>query len=68
MWGSLKWFHSYNDISHIHVKMPTGQFSIATHVGTIKYSPNFVLTNVFYVPSFSLNLIFVSITWFHNRV
>lgn len=72
MWGSLKWFHSYNDISHIHVnihvKMATGQFAIATHAGTIKFSPDFILTNVFYVPSFSLNLVFVSITWLHNWV
>jgi hypothetical protein len=42
------------------VKLPNGQFVEVTHIGTVKISESFILTNVLCVPSFSFNLISVS--------
>jgi hypothetical protein len=47
------------------VKLPNGQFVEVTHIGTVKISKSFILTNVLCVPSFSFNLISVS-KLFHN--
>jgi len=58
--GNLKWFHSYNEIAPIYIKLPTGHFTIAKQFGTIKFSQNFVIHNVLYVPEFHFNLISVS--------
>ncbi|PNX81488.1 retrovirus-related Pol polyprotein from transposon TNT 1-94, partial [Trifolium pratense] len=43
--GLLQWFHSFNDINPIHVKLPNGHYAIAKQCGTIKFSSDFVLTN-----------------------
>ena len=42
------------------VRLPNGQHASVTHIGTIKISESFVLTNVLCIPSFSFNLISVS--------
>ncbi|KAK2436464.1 putative inactive purple acid phosphatase [Trifolium repens] len=58
--GTLKWFHSYNEIHPIHVKLPIGHYGIAKHAGNIKFSSDLILHNVLYVPNFTLNLLSVS--------
>jgi hypothetical protein len=42
------------------VKLPDGTSTHVTHIGTVSFSPHFVLHNVLCVPLFYLNLIFVS--------
>jgi hypothetical protein len=42
------------------VKLPNGSFAEVTHVGTVKISATFILTNVVCVPSFTFNLISAS--------
>jgi hypothetical protein len=51
---------SYNEITPINVRMPIGHYAIAKHAGTIKFSSDFVISNVLYAPKFSLSLILVS--------
>jgi hypothetical protein len=58
--GSLYWFDSYNQITPIAIKLPTGHVSFATISGTIKFSNTLTLHNVLYVSNFTLNLISVS--------
>ena len=58
--GNLKWFHSYNEIIPTHIKLPTSHFTIAKQSGTIKFSDDFIIHDVFYVPEFHFNLISVS--------
>lgn len=52
--------HSLHDISPIFIRLPNGNFSVAKQIGTICFSLSFFLTNVLYVPNFSLNLISVA--------
>ena len=42
------------------VRLPNGQYALVTHIGTIKISDSFILTDVLCIPSFSFNLIYVS--------
>ncbi|KAF9663006.1 hypothetical protein SADUNF_Sadunf18G0113400 [Salix dunnii] len=42
------------------VRLPNGQYASVTHIGTVKISENFVLTDVLCIPSFSFNLVSVS--------
>ena len=58
--ASLKSFQNFNEIKQISIRLPNGQFSVAKHAGTVTFSPGFFITNVLYVPNFSLNLILVS--------
>jgi hypothetical protein len=58
--GSLKWFDSYNQITPIGVRLPTGHHTFAKIAGTIKFSSSLILHDVLYVPDFTLNLISVS--------
>jgi len=58
--GNLKWFHFYNEIIPTHIKLPTRHFTIAKQSGTIKFSDDFIIHVVLYVPDFHLNLISVS--------
>ena len=44
----------------MHIKLPTGHYAIAKHVGTIKFSSKFSITHVLYVPEFHFNLLSVS--------
>jgi hypothetical protein len=57
---SLNWFQSYIEINPINIKLPNGNFAIAKYSGTVSFSPQFTITNVLYVPDFSINLIAVS--------
>jgi hypothetical protein len=57
---SLNWFQSYIEISPINIKLPNGNFAIAKYSGTVSFSPQFTITNVLYVPEFSVNLLAVS--------
>jgi hypothetical protein len=42
------------------VRLPNGQSASVTHIGTVRISESFILTDVLCVPSFSFNLISVS--------
>jgi hypothetical protein len=44
--GSLHWFDSYNQITPIAIKLPTGHVSFAKTLGTIKFSNSLILHNV----------------------
>ena len=57
---SLSNFASYNQIKLIIVKLPNGDFVIASQSSTVVFNDNFILKNVLYVPDFSFNLIFIS--------
>ena len=58
--ASLKSFQTFNEIKPISIRLPNGQFSVAKHAGTVTFSLGFFITNVLYVPNFSLNLISMS--------
>ncbi|CAJ2678503.1 unnamed protein product [Trifolium pratense] len=58
--SSLSWFQSYIEINPINITLPNGNFAIAKLSGTVQFSPQFVITNVLFVPNFSINLIAVS--------
>ena len=53
-------FTSITSIVSKFVKLPNGQFASVTHIGTVRISDSFVLTDVLCIPSFSFNLISVS--------
>ena len=57
---SFSWFQSYTEITPINIKLPNGNFAIAKSSGTVRFSNEFILENVLYVPNFSINLIAVS--------
>jgi hypothetical protein len=40
--------------------LPNGNFAIAKYSGTVSFTSDFTITNVLYVPQFSINLIAVS--------
>jgi hypothetical protein len=42
------------------VHLPNGQKVPIAFTGTVKFSPDIILNNAFYVPSFNINLIYVS--------
>ena len=42
------------------VQLPNGESAQVTHIGTVVLSSSLILKNVFCVPSFSFNLLFVS--------
>jgi hypothetical protein len=60
MVSSISLFTSITSKVSKKVKLPNGQFVEVTHIGTVKISESFILTNVLCVPSFSFNLISVS--------
>jgi hypothetical protein len=53
-------FTSITSITSKTVKLPNGQYAAVTHIGTVKISETFILTDVLCIPSFSFNLISVS--------
>jgi hypothetical protein len=57
---STSFFTSITSVVSKSVRLPNGQCASVTHIGTIKISECFVLTNVLCIPSFSFNLISVS--------
>jgi hypothetical protein len=58
--NSIQWFHSYNEITPITIRLPNGDSAIAKYSGSIHFSLNFILTNVLCVPKFSVSLISIS--------
>jgi len=50
------------------VHLPNGQTVPIFFTGTVKFSPDIVLHNALYVPSFNGNLVFVSRLTAHNSV
>jgi hypothetical protein len=58
--NTIQWFHSYNEITPIKVKLPNGSHVFAKHSGIVKFSNSFLLTDVLCVPNFSVNLVSVS--------
>ena len=57
---NLKWFHSYNEIAPMSIKLPTGHVSMAIYSGTVKFSPILILYDVLFVLDFNYNLLSVS--------
>jgi hypothetical protein len=58
--NSVQWFHSYNAITPLPIKLPNGDHVLACFSGSIQFSPNFIITEVLCVPNFSINLLSVS--------
>ena len=58
--SSLNLFNSYQQITLIIVRLPTGQQVIATHSGTVQIYYSLSLFNVLYLPDFNFNLISIS--------
>lgn len=58
---SLDFFGSHKSC-HIplHVQLPNNTIAFAVHIGNAYFSPNFLLDNVFYIPSFKFNLLSAS--------
>ena len=56
----LSIFISHNTIVPIHVSLPNGSHVTASISGSIALSPNLVLHNVLYIPSFHVNLISIA--------
>jgi hypothetical protein len=63
--NSIQWFHSFNEITPVHVKLPNGNSVVARFSGIVKFSDAFSLSNVLCIPNFSVNLLSVS-TLCHN--
>ncbi|XP_059434757.1 uncharacterized protein LOC132167750 [Corylus avellana] len=57
---SISFFTTFTSVTSKTVRLPNGQHASVTHVGTIKISESFTLTDVLCIPSFSFNLISVS--------
>lgn len=60
MVGSLDLLTTITSLVHIKVNLPNHQFVIATHIGTVLFNDNLVLTNVLFIPNFSVYLISAS--------
>jgi hypothetical protein len=58
--NSVQWFHSYNAITPMPIRLPNGDHVLACFSGSIHFSPNFIITEVLCVPNFSINLLSVS--------
>ncbi|GAU39523.1 hypothetical protein TSUD_222930 [Trifolium subterraneum] len=58
--NTVQWFHSYNEITPIRVKLPNGNHVFAKQSGIVKFSSSLILTDVLCVPNFSVNLLSVS--------
>ncbi|KAF5482366.1 hypothetical protein F2P56_002942, partial [Juglans regia] len=57
---SISIFTSYRPVHNTVVKLPNGTSVHVSHIGSIFLSPNLILHDVLYVPSFTFNLISVS--------
>ena len=55
--ASLHWFHSYSEINPMIIKLPNGNHVTTKYAGTVVFSSSFSITNVLYVPTFTVNLI-----------
>jgi len=57
---STSFFTNITSVASKTIQLPNGQHALVTHIGRIKISKSFVLTDVLCIPSFSFNLISVS--------
>jgi hypothetical protein len=57
MCNSLQWFLSYKATTPVKIKLPIGNIVLAKHTCIIRFSPTFIVTDVLYVPNFSVNLL-----------
>lgn len=48
------------------VSLPNGYKVIVTNIGSLTLFPDFILTNVLYIPSFQYNLISLCPNWLNN--
>jgi hypothetical protein len=60
MINSISLFTSITATISIKVKLPNENFSLVTHIGTVRVSAHLTHTDVLCVPSFSFNLLSVS--------
>lgn len=57
----LSLFKSYKSITpQLQVQLPDGSYSNVTHIGDVHFSPDFIVLDVYHIPTFSLNLISVT--------
>lgn len=57
--NDLALFFKHTSLPHTYVTLPNNTKVQVAAVGSIRLNPNFVLTNVLYIPDFSVNLISV---------
>ena len=57
---SLHFFTSVTFIVHFSIKLPNGDMTKVTHIGTVKLTSTLTLENVLCIPSFSFNLVSIS--------
>lgn len=57
---SLHLFDSFHPILSTSVKLPDNTLAKVTHIGTITINPNLIISGVFYIPSFTFNLLSLS--------
>jgi hypothetical protein len=60
--NSLSFFSKYASIDPIHIKLPNGDFSIATYSGRVALSNALVLEDVLFIPNFHFNILVVQRT------
>ena len=54
---SLDCFYTYSTIAPVNIHLPNGS-TVQSHIsGSIKFTPDFIIHNVFFVPDFSFNLL-----------
>jgi len=53
-------FYSFSTVKPISMKLPNGQTTITNVSGSVKISENIVLKDVYYIPTFNVNLIYVA--------
>lgn len=59
---NINYMHSVQLLeSPLHVKFPTGEQAVVTHIGSVYlHHLSLSITEVFYIPSFTFNLLYVS--------
>ena len=57
---STQFFTSITSIVQISIRLLEGDMAKVTHIGTVQVSLTLVLENVFCIPSFSFNMIYIS--------
>lgn len=54
---SLNYFFKYSEIKPLNIHLPNGSIVQVHMVGSIKFSPDFIIHDVLYVPNFTFNLL-----------
>lgn len=66
--SSICMFESFKPVSSVYVKLPNDHNASVTHIGTVRVTPNLILQDVFFIPTFTFNLISISKLTQHNLV